>query len=275
MNDAEIYDQATKVGVRTPARGPAYPVALRAHREAFCAAMREFNARGPSAGKWWTVQFLIRRCAWHMLDHTWEMEDRDLSKSRTEAPGSVKLLHLTERREAMRAVRLLLPGVLLATSACTSPVPTGTPTPHSSEAVVATPTLPGTSSTPTVSSVASPSGESITCLAEPGPLPSGLQGDPCPSAIAAVRVVVASLAMPIARMHVEPGPFHCGDLWPGAGSPIVCFGAMVLPGTWMHGWVTFVGTDKVAAVELHRMPSHRWTPALRAFVVPPAGWVKP
>ena len=55
------------------------PGELRAHRDAFCAGIREFNARGPSAGKWWTVQFLIRRCAWHMLDHAWEMEDRDLS----------------------------------------------------------------------------------------------------------------------------------------------------------------------------------------------------
>jgi hypothetical protein len=36
------------------------------------------NARGAAAGSWWTVQFLIRRCAWHMLDHAWEMEDRDL-----------------------------------------------------------------------------------------------------------------------------------------------------------------------------------------------------
>ena len=45
----------------------------------FCAAIRETNARGAVAGKSWTVQFLIRRCAWHMLDHAWEMEDRDLS----------------------------------------------------------------------------------------------------------------------------------------------------------------------------------------------------
>ena len=52
---------------------------LRAHRDAFCAAIRETNARGAAAGSWWTVQFLIRRCAWHMLDHAWEMEDRDLS----------------------------------------------------------------------------------------------------------------------------------------------------------------------------------------------------
>jgi hypothetical protein len=56
------------------------PEELRAHREALCEGIRQFNARGPAAGTWWTVQFLIRRCAWHMLDHAWEMEDRDLSR---------------------------------------------------------------------------------------------------------------------------------------------------------------------------------------------------
>jgi len=79
VNGAEIAEHATKVGVRTPLEARLDPDALRAHREAFCAAIRDFNASGPSAGKWWTVQFLIRRCAWHMLDHAWEMEDRDLS----------------------------------------------------------------------------------------------------------------------------------------------------------------------------------------------------
>ena len=80
VNGAEIAEHAPKVGVRTPLDARLDPDALRAHREAFCAAIREFNARGPSAGKFWTVQFLIRRCAWHMLDHAWEMEDRDLSR---------------------------------------------------------------------------------------------------------------------------------------------------------------------------------------------------
>jgi hypothetical protein len=78
-NGAEIHEFATKVGVRTPLDARLDPGALRAHREAFCAGIREFNARGPSAGSWWTVQFLIRRSAWHMLDHAWEMEDRDQS----------------------------------------------------------------------------------------------------------------------------------------------------------------------------------------------------
>jgi hypothetical protein len=81
VNGAEIYEHATKVGVRTPLEARRDPDALRAHREAFCAGIREFNARGAAAGKWWTVQFTIRRCAWHMLDHAWEMEDRDLSSS--------------------------------------------------------------------------------------------------------------------------------------------------------------------------------------------------
>ena len=78
-NGAEIAEFATKVGVRTPLDARQSPEALRVHREAFCTGIRQFNARGPSAGKWWTVQFLIRRCAWHMLDHAWELEDRDLS----------------------------------------------------------------------------------------------------------------------------------------------------------------------------------------------------
>lgn len=81
VNGAEIFEFATKVGVRTPLEARRDPDALRAHREAFCAGIREFNARGPSAGKSWTVQFLVRRCAWHMLDHAWEMEDRDLGPS--------------------------------------------------------------------------------------------------------------------------------------------------------------------------------------------------
>ncbi len=77
-NGAEIDEFAKKVGVITPLDAREDPVALRAHRDAFCEQIREHNARGASA-RTWTVQFLIRRCAYHMLDHAWEMEDRDLS----------------------------------------------------------------------------------------------------------------------------------------------------------------------------------------------------
>ncbi len=79
VNGSEIGEFAKKVGVRSSPDAWRDPDELRAHRDAFCAAIRETNARGTAAGSWWTVQFLIRRCAWHMLDHAWEMEDRDLS----------------------------------------------------------------------------------------------------------------------------------------------------------------------------------------------------
>jgi hypothetical protein len=79
VNGAEIAEFAPKVGIRTPLEAREDPAELRAHRDAFVVAIRETNAIGPAAGAWWTVQFLIRRCAWHMLDHAWEMEDRDLS----------------------------------------------------------------------------------------------------------------------------------------------------------------------------------------------------
>jgi hypothetical protein len=78
-NGAEIHEFARKVGVMTALDAREKPEELRAHRDALCEAIREHNARGASARSW-TVQFLIRRCAYHMLDHAWEMEDRDLSQ---------------------------------------------------------------------------------------------------------------------------------------------------------------------------------------------------
>jgi hypothetical protein len=79
-NGAEIYEFARKVGVNTPLEARERPDELRAHREAFCAAIRDYNARGAPA-RTWTVQFVIRHAAYHMLDHAWEMEDRDLSRA--------------------------------------------------------------------------------------------------------------------------------------------------------------------------------------------------
>jgi hypothetical protein len=77
-NGAEIHEFAKKVGVNTPLDARERPDDLRAHRDAFCAAIRDYNARRASA-RTWTVQFVIRHSAYHMLDHAWEMEDRDLS----------------------------------------------------------------------------------------------------------------------------------------------------------------------------------------------------
>jgi hypothetical protein len=78
VNNVEMSDFSRKVGLDTPLDAQQDPDALRAYREAFCAAIREYNARGASARNW-TVQFVIRHSAYHVLDHAWEMEDRDLS----------------------------------------------------------------------------------------------------------------------------------------------------------------------------------------------------
>jgi hypothetical protein len=78
----EIHDLALKVGVRFDPEIREDPKALRTYRAAFVEAIRDYNSRGVMA-RTWTVQFLIRRCAWHMLDHAWEMEDRDLTSEIT------------------------------------------------------------------------------------------------------------------------------------------------------------------------------------------------
>lgn len=77
-NVVEITDFAKKVGVNAAEDAWQNRRELRAYREAFCAAICDYNARGASARNW-TVQFVIRHSAYHMLDHAWEMEDRDLS----------------------------------------------------------------------------------------------------------------------------------------------------------------------------------------------------
>jgi hypothetical protein len=45
--------------------------------DALAAAARgEVPARGPRGGKYWTARYFVRRVAWHVLDHAWEIEDR-------------------------------------------------------------------------------------------------------------------------------------------------------------------------------------------------------
>lgn len=78
VNGAEIHEFAPKVGVKVPLETMEDPEALRVYRHAFIEAIRERHRRGGPAGAW-PLQFLIRRCTWHMLDHAWEMEDRDLT----------------------------------------------------------------------------------------------------------------------------------------------------------------------------------------------------
>jgi hypothetical protein len=166
---------------------------------------------------------------------------------------------------------------------------TPTPPPSSAGASIAPAPAPSPSPSPTptvtatpVTAVPSQVGPLVTCVPFTGPLRPGLDGDPCPSALKAIGATVGSLGFPVSRIFIEPGPFLCGvDLWPGVTSPPVCFGPFTEPGAWMHGWVAFLGTDKVAAVELSRLePASAsrvppWRSVLKAFAVPPSGWAMP
>jgi hypothetical protein len=40
------------------------------------AASDEMPAAGPRGGKLWSPRYFVRRAAWHILDHAWEIEDR-------------------------------------------------------------------------------------------------------------------------------------------------------------------------------------------------------
>jgi hypothetical protein len=47
--------------------------------EALASSARgEIPAKGPRGGLRWTPRYFVRRAAWHVLDHAWEIEDRIL-----------------------------------------------------------------------------------------------------------------------------------------------------------------------------------------------------
>jgi hypothetical protein len=75
-------DWAAKLGVRTPDGALLTDEGLRAHRAAYCDAIRAFHAQGKLA-RTWPLRYLIRHTAFHTLDHAWEMEDKDLTGNRT------------------------------------------------------------------------------------------------------------------------------------------------------------------------------------------------
>lgn len=78
VNGAEIDEFAPKVGVKVPLETRDDAKALADYRDSLAEGIRDHHARGEPARSW-ALQFLIRRCAWHMLDHAWELQDRDLT----------------------------------------------------------------------------------------------------------------------------------------------------------------------------------------------------
>ena len=79
LNEPEQFSR--KVGVKTPRDVMLDRDGQVAHHEATMDAIRAYNADGKPVGRSWSVQFLIRRISQHVMDHAWEMEDRDLTPS--------------------------------------------------------------------------------------------------------------------------------------------------------------------------------------------------
>jgi hypothetical protein len=75
-NEPEQFSR--KVEVRTPLEVVLTPDGLATHRQEYLDAIRAYNADGKPA-RTWPIQFLVRRTAHHVMDHAWEMEDRDLA----------------------------------------------------------------------------------------------------------------------------------------------------------------------------------------------------
>ena len=69
---------AKGIGVLTPDDAFVTGEGLKAHRDAYCHAIRDYHSQGILAGKW-PLRYLIRHTAFHTLDHAWEMEDKDLA----------------------------------------------------------------------------------------------------------------------------------------------------------------------------------------------------
>jgi hypothetical protein len=75
----ESEDFAKQVGLRIPEGAALSREGLAAHRRAYVAAMRAYNRGEGKRMRSWTLPFLIRHSAYHVMDHAWEMEDKDLS----------------------------------------------------------------------------------------------------------------------------------------------------------------------------------------------------
>ena len=69
-----------KVGVREEEGIQLTPDELTAHGQRFINAIRDYSPPGKIAGRSMPIyEFLVRRTAQHVMDHAWEMEDRDLT----------------------------------------------------------------------------------------------------------------------------------------------------------------------------------------------------
>lgn len=79
--NSEREQFARKVGLRVPEDAVFGPDGVRRFRDDYVAAIRAYNAGEVRRMRTWTLPFLLRHSAYHVLDHAWEMEDKDLTNA--------------------------------------------------------------------------------------------------------------------------------------------------------------------------------------------------
>jgi hypothetical protein len=70
---AQLGGKVSKSESASQSTGPARQAILKTLE---AAAHGEIDEYGPRGGKRWSPRYFVRREAWHILDHIWEMEDR-------------------------------------------------------------------------------------------------------------------------------------------------------------------------------------------------------
>ncbi len=68
-----------QIGVRTPPFDSFDADAVQAHHAAVFDTIPGLRNGEPVRPNGWPVRYAIRRMAWHVLDHAWEMQDKDLT----------------------------------------------------------------------------------------------------------------------------------------------------------------------------------------------------
>ncbi|MGH9020948.1 MAG: hypothetical protein ACRDV0_08010 [Acidimicrobiales bacterium] len=76
----ESQDFAKRLGLRVPEGTALATRGLGSYRDAYVAAMGAYRNGEVRPMRSWTLAFLIRHSAFHVMDHAWEMEDKDLSR---------------------------------------------------------------------------------------------------------------------------------------------------------------------------------------------------
>ena len=67
---------ARKIGVRNPQFDVNDPTRLKAMREEIAAVLSKPSSGEPLVAGGWNASYAVRRMAWHVVDHLWEVEDR-------------------------------------------------------------------------------------------------------------------------------------------------------------------------------------------------------